>query len=277
MQSLKKFSIAKKPTPLLDTPDFHQVFGGNDGCSLPLDSQKLMRHLSAIAFPGTKFELLKPCSDFIYQAFSHDHRLEKLYIDSRFLEEVDADHPERKKKLPGCQQIIEKLESLLGVAYIWGGNWHVGIPDMKTFYPPKAPFKTLDPVVQKTWIMEGVDCSGLLYQATDGITPRATSLMTNYGITVPIYKKTKKEILDSLIPMDLIIISNHVFIVIEKGHVIESRGGKGVIKTSLDECYEEFLKSRSGIDNWDLSLTVKNPFIVRRWHPEVLFCLKGSF
>ena len=261
---MKKFAIAKVATPFLETPDFNSVFGGDDGNSLPLDDQNLLRLVSGVAFPQTKFELLQQHSDYIFQAWSKNHQLEKLFIDIRFLEEVSEKYPERAKVLPSRDAILENLYKLLGTSYIWGGNWHSGIPEMRVYYPPKIAFEQLDPIIQKTWVLQGVDCSGLLYQVTNGITPRATSLMMNFGEPVSIQNKSHVEIFKKLQPLDLILFHGHVLIVFDQHSVIESRGKRGVILSSIEECFDHFLKDKEPIDVWN-PLKVEKKYCVRRW------------
>ncbi len=251
--------------PLLDTPDFHKVFGGADGSSLPLDQQRLLRELSAIAFPGTLFELREQCSPYIFRAWSSDHRLERLFVDIRFLEEVDGTHPQRCKQLPSRAAMLEELFSLLGTSYVWGGNWHTGIPEMLLYYPPQQPFATLDPLIQKTWLMQGVDCSGLLYQVSQGITPRSTFIMTDFGCAVPLAQRSDLEIAAALEPLDLLITYGHVAICFDSHHVIESRAGRGVILTPLEEYFGTILKDKQRLDCWSEAQFEKTGFIVRRW------------
>lgn len=260
----KKFAVARVATPILETPEFNAVFGGVDGNSLPFNEQKLLKLVSAVAFPNTKFKLLHQCSEFIFHAWSSEHRLEKLFIDSRFLEMVPEDFPERGKMLPSRETILESLHRILGVSYIWGGNWHMGIPEMKLYYPPKIDFADLDPVIQRSWTLQGVDCSGLIYQVTNGITPRATSLMVNFGDPVSIANKSQKAIINGLKPLDLIIFHGHVIIVFDEHSVIESRGSRGVILSSMEECFEQVLQGKEAVDIWD-PVNPLNKYIIRRW------------
>ncbi len=186
-------------------------------------------------------------------------------MDIRFLEDVAESFPERRKILPSRQTILENLYSLLGTSYIWGGNWSLGIPEMKIFYPPKINFENLDPHLQKTWVLKGVDCSGLLYQVSNGITPRSTFLMDNFGYPVDIQNKRYSDIIKQLEPLDLIITYGHVVIVFDQHSVIESRGGKGVILTSIQEYFDTILKDKIPINDWDAAENNEKGFIIRRW------------
>lgn len=252
----------------METPDFNAVFGGSDGNSLPFDDQKLLRQIATIAFPGTKFELIEHISTYIYHVRSQEypHPLAHFYADIRFLEEVEESSPERQKTLAPGHILLEQLEHLLGTAYVWGGNWHHGIPEMTHYYPPQIDFGRLDRHTQQTWLLQGVDCSGLLFEVTSGITPRCTAALVDYGHPVPIQGKSQKEIEDSLEPLDLIVWKGHVLVVIEGKKVIESRSGKGVIKTMLKECLDEILSTRTPVDDWSSNEDFEKRFVVRRWN-----------
>ena len=47
--------------------------------------------------------------------------------------------------------------------YVWEATIQKGIPEMLEFYKPSG---TLPYDVLKRWTLKGVDCSGLLYEAT---------------------------------------------------------------------------------------------------------------
>ena len=52
--------------------------------------------------------------------------------------------------------------------YTWHGNTKKGIPQMLEWYPPS---EDISGVLKDKWMLKGMDCSGLLYEATDGYTP----------------------------------------------------------------------------------------------------------
>jgi cell wall-associated NlpC family hydrolase len=188
----------------------------------------------------------------------------------RFLEPVEKNFPERKKQLSSAEILLKSLNQLLGTSYVWGGNWHLGIPEMKIYYPPRSEFEKLDQALQQNWLIKGVDCSGLLYEVTDGFTPRNTAWMVDYGQAVPIQGKTQAEIISRLEPLDLIVWKGHVMIVSESRHVIESRCGKGVIKTPLNDALSEILSTRMPVDEWESTEHLGKRFVIRRWHSESL-------
>ena len=43
MTTPTRFAVAKFPTPILNTPNFCEIFGGSDGVSLPIDPKGLLR------------------------------------------------------------------------------------------------------------------------------------------------------------------------------------------------------------------------------------------
>jgi len=206
------YCLAKKPTPILNTPDFQKVFGSK---VLPLDEQGLLRAVEMVALPGTKFQILKEHSAHILEVKTNDYPCNPIYIDARFTEHASEITPERKKILPPSEVILSKLKEALGQPYIWGGNWGRGIPEISALY--NAPKN----------ILSGVDCSGLLYEATNGFIPRNTSDLMHFG--------DKISSIENIKPLDIIIWPGHVIILLESYLVIESLLGKGVIETPLHD------------------------------------------
>lgn len=212
------------PTPVFNTPDIPFL-------SLPLkkDSQHLIREIEAIALPGTPFQCLHEVSAHILQVETPDypsaHSLR--YVDRRFLQ---ANAPERKKKLPSRAALLNWLESSVGTRYFWGGNWRDGIPEMLNFYPH---LQAAAPEDQDDALCRGLDCSGLLYQATDGITPRNTGQLILYGEEISPHEFQ---------PLDLIVWKGHVLIVFSQDLLIESRVGHGVVMSPFQERYAEVVK-----------------------------------
>jgi len=202
--------IAKVPTPVLNTPDFANNFGAKN---LPLDEKGLFRPLELIALPGTHFSLKKQISPYIAEVTTEEYPCSPLYIDLRFTTPCSSSSP-RKKALPPPARILERLEKSLGLPYIWGGNWGQGIPELQTLYKASTTF-------------QGVDCSGLLYEATDGFTPRNTSELLQFGEEV-----TSRE---NIRPLDLIIWPGHVVIAFDSATTIESLHPQGVIIQPLSK------------------------------------------
>ena len=214
---MSNYLIAKKPAPLLNTPDFKQEFGS---ASLPLDSQGLLRPLEMIALPGTVFKMIIKINRYTFEVTTGDYPHGPVYIDSRFTTSSLEKLPERKKSLPPRETILSRLRNSLGLPYVWGGNWGRGISEIRSLYSPTIPAK-LEPI----WTLSGLDCSGLLYEATDGYTPRNTSELLTFGELIPS--------IDALKELDMIVWSGHVMILLSSTILIESLYGKGVILTPL--------------------------------------------
>lgn len=218
-RALVEYCIAKIPTPVLNTPNFQKVFGEE---KLPLDELGLLRQIEMIALPKTKFKILKKLPSHIYEITTEEYPHGPQYIDSRFVESVTKETPNRKKILPIKEKILMRLEKSLGLPYIWGGNWSRGIPEISSFYK-----QGIAPELEITRILAGVDCSGLLYEVTDGFTPRNTSELLYFGNNVPTFADVK--------PLDILIYPGHVMIFLTPNHLIESLYGKGVIISPLKE------------------------------------------
>ncbi len=235
--------IARIPTPIFNTPDIPFNY-------LPLkkDNQGRLMEMETIAFPGTKFKCFNKISDNIFQVVTEEYPSSvPLYVDSRFLQKAPADAPERIKKLPSIDKVLNWIEDRVGLRYFWGGNWATGIPEILEYYPflKDASHEDRDDA-----ICLGLDCSGILYQATDGYTPRNTSDLINFGKEVPI---------EEIKPLDLLAWNGHVIIVKSPTALIESRVGHGVVVSPFKERFAEVL---------DLLKTKNKHLYIRRWHPD---------
>jgi len=273
------YAIAALPAPVLNTPDFAAVFGGRDGKTLHLDPSGLIREVEFAALPGTAFrieERLKRGSRTIYRVTTDDYPYPTkngYFIDSRFVRTADSPPLPRKRLLPAKQRVIDNLLAARGSRYVWGGNWRSGIPQLLQFYPPASGFHP-SPATLEMWQLAGVDCSGLLYEATNGYTPRNTSVLVEYGRGVPIAGLNAKRIIRQVEPLDLIVWSGHVQIVLDRERVIESRlgptgKGGGVIVRPLREALMGLLKERVPLDAYPPAAArgVKG-FVIRRWYPD---------
>lgn len=268
MSTKAEFALTKTFTPILDTENFKQVFGGQDGCSLPLDNQNLLRNIETVLFPNTKVQILKTWADYqVVQITTNEYPYRgNFFTDIRFLDLVNSEPKERKIILPEKESILKELKGLQGKPYIWGGNYDKGISELLRFYPPQG---SISEDLQAIWTLSGVDCSGLLYLVTNGYTPRNTSSLLKYGQAVEIKELTPQEITGKLQPLDLIVWRGHVIIILDDKYVIESRGGKGVVITSIEERLQELIiKDKKRPANlWQESSSQSNEFVVRRWFP----------
>lgn len=271
------YAVAILPAPVLNTPEFSAVFGGSDGKTLHLDRNGLVRELEFVALPGTAFritESLKRGERTIYRVTTDDYPYPAkngYFVDSRFVRSSDTIPPPRPRQLPSKQIVIENLLAARGSRYVWGGNIRAGIPQLLDFYPPAAG-TSLSPSKKEIWQLRGVDCSGLLYEATGGYTPRNTSSLVKYGRPVPIAGLDADGIIRRLESLDLIVWSGHVLIVLDRERSIESRLGSkdkdgGVVVRPLREALDEVMKSRVPMDEYPTVETegIKG-FVIRRWY-----------
>lgn len=240
---MSTYAITEGPAPLYNTPEFphhHQT--------LKTDYQGLLKEVEVVVFPNTKFTIQRHLPNNVSEVTTNDYPSHApLYIDSRFLKSAPPETPEREKKLPSPEVILNFMRSALGVRYFWGGNWIQGIPEMASFYPQLPPSDDL--------ICKGTDCSGLLYQATKGYTPRNTSDLLNYGQDLGLDPHDAASAQKVVKPLDMIVWNGHVIFVLDPEHTIESFLGHGVIISDFVERYTFFQD--------------KN-FSVRRWHPNFL-------
>ncbi len=259
------YAIALEPTPVLNTPHFRTVFGGKDGASLPLEGPlKLNKAIEFIALKGTKFQIIERLDNHIVSVKTLEYPQFPLYVDERFLKQVEAHFPERPKILPSKNSILKKLPAFEGMNYVWGGNWSHGIKRIPLLYPWE---KTPDVLTLVHWSMKGVDCSGLLYEVTDGFTARNTSELISFGQPVPIDGCSQETIASRVMPLDLIVWPGHVVIVLNAEETIESLGGKGVIRMKTVDRLEQIMATRKAKD----SPQAEPFFVIRRWHPEVAY------
>ncbi|MBM3198312.1 MAG: NlpC/P60 family protein [Chlamydiae bacterium] len=247
-------------TPILNTSHFDEVFGGTSGMTLPLDEQGLFRSLETVLFPTTEITAHHQLSEHIVEvstkAYPHSG---SFFTDIRFLQRTNS--PKLIRTLPSQQEILDTLFSLVGSRYWWGGNCS-RIPEMLAWYPPKRPLSQEE---EKNWTLSGFDCSGLMYYAAQGVVPRNTSSWISFGKAVPVEKKSPREILSILQPLDAIVWKGHIIFILDGARCIESRKGYGVIITSSLERLEELLVKDQRIpkDTWTEGFP---QFLVRRWH-----------
>jgi hypothetical protein len=273
------YAIAKLPTPVLNTSDFPFVFGNKEGRTLHFDDSGLVREVEFVALPETVFqieEIIPGAAAAIYRVTTEDYPYPTrngYFIDSRFVNTV-TDKPEnRPQKLPPQKVILNNLLSAEGSIYIWGGNYRAGIPQMLTFYPPRS---SLSKNIKDQWTLKGLDCSGLLYEATNGYTPRNTSSLISFGATVPIATLNTEQIIQKLKTLDILVWHGHVIIVIDRGRAIESRldydtkliGNQGGVRIrSLKEVLDETLGERVPVNQYsDPVEEGAKKFVVRRWY-----------
>jgi hypothetical protein len=270
------YAVAMQPTPVFATADIAGLFGGADGSTLRLDACGQMRELEFIALPGTVFtveESLAGASYPRYRVTTRDYPYpapQGYYIDGRFVTLQSTRLVERPKRLPEKGTIIADLLAAQGSRYVWGGNVRQGVASLTGFHPPADPSRLTTELAER-WQLRGCDCSGLLYEATGGWTPRNTSSLVTYGTGVPIAGLTAGAIASRLEPLDLIVWPGHVMIVIDRDRVIESRlecgAEAGVIVSPLKAALARVMKRRVAVNGIsDQVPGGRTKFVIRRWY-----------
>jgi hypothetical protein len=262
------FAVATSPVVVLNRPDFAEVFGGRNGKTVLKDACGQIRAVEFIALPGTVFAVEKQINiktGSIYRVTSDDYPYQSsggFFVDARSVKIVPVRPSPRKPELPAKETILANLVKRNGTRYIWGGNVAAGVGELSLWYPPRGAVDTA------LWKLSGLDCSGLLYEATNGYTPRNTSSLINFGSMVSVKGKTAQEIAQLLEPLDLIVWPGHVLIALDGGKIIESRldcnrPESGVRIRPSEETLADIMKSRKPVDRLNNRST---EFVVRRWH-----------
>jgi len=262
------YAVATGPTPVLNSPDFDAVFGGSDGKSVKTDNSGLIREMEFIALPGTVFDLIGEFDHGTYKIYKVECKEYEygtdLYIDSRFVELKETRPGERFVSLPKKEDIYKVLDKVVGNRYCWGGNFNDGIQKLVELYQPKGDISSN---VKNEWMLTGCDCSGLMYEATNGFTPRNTSKLVSYGEAVEIAGLTAEEIAAKCKPLDMIVWNGHVIYVYdEKTSIQSSLSRGGVIKLDLVETIQDVMNSRKPVNDFNSSQGSR--FVIRRWYSD---------
>jgi hypothetical protein len=252
-----KWILIERAAPVLNTPHFSDVFGGKDGRSLPLNQTGHPYPYEFVALPQSHFPIRRELPDSILEIEAKAYSSEPLYIDRRF-GEIREKEPERMQKfLPSADLILERMEKRIGTPYVWGGNWAEGIPEMLHYYPPKGP---LDLRTKTLWTFQGLDCSGLLYEAAEGLTPRNSGQLIKFGRPL-----STSNLTNYLHPLDMIVYPGHVLFVRDLKTIIESKSPFGVRVCPIDERLDELSKERTLVDEWTPVTDRDRSFIIRRF------------
>ena len=215
------------------------------------DSCGQVRELEFIALSGTPFTVARRMQQAVevstpeYWAPDAVH----LFVHQRFLEFQATKPPPRTVAIPQKSVVISTLRSAVGLPYVWGGNLRQGV---------EGKYK-------------GLDCSGLLYEATNGFTLRNTADLVSFGAAVPVAGMTADQIAAGLHPLDLLVWKGHVIIVVDRETAIESAlhcgqpGQGGVVATPLKKRLQELMKTRTPADRWPEGAAKAALFVVRRW------------
>lgn len=241
-----RYAVARQPAPV-----YHNAISARPETKPSPDKCGQVRELEFIALPGTSFKILRQFRD-VFEVTTSAYKTPegvRLFVSASHLEPRVVEAPQRIVPPLGKEEILGKLLSAAGLPYVWGGNLRQGVAGD----------------------YRGVDCSGLLYEATDGFTPRNTADLITFGVPVPIAKQNADQILKKLQPLDLLVWKGHLIIVLDHDTAIESilncqhpeKGG--VVATPLRQRLLEVMKSRSPADAWPEGKGKAPLFVVRRW------------
>lgn len=273
----QRYGVARTATPVLNTPEFAEVFGGVRGGFPRLDACGNERALEFVALPGTVFRIEEEFARGLLTIFrvtsaEYPYPAKRGYfVDSRFVGITEKKPAERPRRLAAAATVIDNLLVAAGRSYVWGGNCRDGVAAIRSRYPladSVAPNLETSALRQ----LRGVDCSGLLYEATGGFTPRNTSALISYGKAVNIAGLSMAQIIERVEPLDLIVWQGHVIIILDQERTIESRldcGGSkgGVVVRPIGETLAGVMKGRMAAnDLGDAGKRGKKGFVIRRWH-----------
>jgi len=223
---------------------------------LKTDKRGLLPEIAFIAPPGTNYLLVEKIHDDKYEIVKIRNLASDniYYIDSRF---TSQSHKTNKvSSVLTEDDIIINLKAMVGYPYEYGGETATGIYKLAEMYE----ISELDIKLKPT----GLDCSGLIYQATNGLTPRTSTEMIKFGEGLDIEGKDLSEILQLIKPLDIIGYPGHVFIVIDNDNVIEASRKYGVIVQTAEKRLKSLMKNRKPVN--DASEKDKNKiFAIRRW------------
>ncbi|MBU1221399.1 hypothetical protein KKF34_15325 [Myxococcota bacterium] len=230
--------------------------------------KRIFEGVDYIALKGDilKFSVVKSSGKyFFFKVSSNRYPCKSCWIDSRAVSLTSQ--IETEPKIPGKNDILSRLRKTANQRYCWGCNLSQGIPQISKFYKLKTD--------SWMWRFEGLDCSGLLYEATDSYTPRNSIDMIKYGEKVPVQGKSPKTIAGMLKPLDLIVWPGHVIIVLDNSQTIDAVNFDGkkhvgrVLIRDLEKNLRRLSTYRTPVNDF-YSSPIASPrkYAVRRWYPE---------
>ncbi len=283
-------------TPVFNTPDLSQVFTYPmrwDPKNLAHGS-RLNRAIETGLHRGVLVKEVAWAGKDVVQIETNEYPSKTPIYTHRLFLRPTEDTTLRKIECPPLEEILKKLQNWgrKRIDYIWGGTFHNGIHRLAKLYSlptgPKSKHEKEDwEMTRKVWLQQGVDCTGLLYELTNGFTPRNSSDLVYFGEpVVGIEGKTDAEIAALLLPGDIIALGGHLFI-IEGKTIVDCRERNdtkgdlgGFIRMDLLERLKDIRnRGRTALDKppqRDQLFARKDYFVIRRWHPEVLKSQSGN-
>ena len=272
------YAVAKKAVPVFNTPDFISLYKIDDKRREQLkDNCYHMKELEFIALPKTSFEVIDKFINngvTVLRVETKDYPYpssDGYYIDGRYVKETNEKPDGKKHKVLSKKKIIKRMKDMVGYRYTWGGNYHNGLQKVPSDYISNEDTD----MIKERLLFKGVDCSGLLYEATGAYTPRNTSGLVKFGEPVEIAGKSVDKIIEQIEPLDIIVWRGHTMIILDNENLIESRedyekdieGCQGGVRIRpLKVVLNEVLTDRVAVNDYDDEAPVKKKkFVIRRW------------
>jgi cell wall-associated NlpC family hydrolase len=254
----ERWGTAREPVPVFSVQSHPALLARRDDSALPRDRCGQVRSLEFIALPATPFRLhdcRRDGATTICRVTTDAYAApagKDLYLDASLLSLVREQPTARRSALPSREVLLRRLAERVGTPYVWGGNVRPGVRSTTGY------------------AFRGLDCSGLLYEASDGFTPRNTSELVRFGKGLRVAGLSAAELAARLQPLDLLVWDGHVIIVLDGGRTVESRlecgaaGHGGVVIRPLAETLSRLLAERGAVDEWPAG--GGKFFTVRRWY-----------
>lgn len=245
-KATQEFALALEDTPVFNSAEAARGHVKPDRCGQ-------VRTLEFIAPAGTPFAIISTVPDTILQVTTQAYQAPsdvKLYVSAKGLLQAKEPFPVTARRLPSREAMLAHLDSAVGLPYVWGGNVRKGV---------------VGHTGQRLFV--GLDCSGLLYEVSQGATPRNTSQLVYFGEPVAVHGLSPEAIAQKLRPLDLIVWPGHVVVVTQNGQTIESilvcgeKQKSGVIRRPLLQRLKEIHRTRTPQDYWQHGAQ----YVVRRW------------
>jgi hypothetical protein len=278
MAAKTRFAVAKSATPVLNTHEWDTVFGGPDGQELKYDRFGEIDEVVFVALEGTTFNIQRQIrketrsgkETIYYKVTTPDYQgSETLWVDGRFFDLRDIQAKDERKSVNSAKTLIA-LRRLEGTPYVWHGSSDTGVIELLDYYPPA---ESISERTKDDWKLRGFDSPGLLYHASNGATPLDMKSIARLGKAVfvdlgeivaeegnddpnAVRIKQAKTLLTSLRPLDIIVMGDRMWTILDGSEVIESKygskfAGKAQVSALFDTLYGLMQKGAY----------VENPFV----------------
>ncbi len=261
MAAKRRFAVAKTAAPVLNTHEWDSVFGGLSGEELKYDRFGEIDEVVFVALKGTLFNIQRQIrketragnETIYYKVTTPDYQgTETLWVDGRFFDIRDVQAKDERKAMSPAKTLIA-LRGYEGSPYVWHGSSDTGVSELLDFYPPSISISERS---KDDWKLRGFDSPGLLYHASNGATPLDMKSLSRLG--EPVFKdlstfaleegnddpnqlrvQQAKALLTTLRPLDIIIMGDRMWTILDGSEVIESRyGSKFAGKVQISSLFD---------------------------------------